>query len=594
MDPLNEYRSHWEGWRVQQAALHQRFIRLGNWRLAIGVAEAGLAWLVFGAHLITAWFLLPPLLAFIALVVWHQRVVRRRTLAERALRYYEHGLARLEDRWSGVGDPGDEFRNASHVYAEDLDVFGKGSLFQLIASARTAAGEQILANWFLSPATRDEALARQEAVRELSARLDLREDLALLGEDVRAGVHPDMLDEWGSAPAILFGPELRVLAVILVIAGLGTLAAFLGGALRVWPFLVILACDFIFIAIVRKRVARVVEAIGTSPQDLQILSLLLERLEGERFEAPKLQELRAVLDVHGFPASKRIARLGRWIELLDSSDHLLIRVIRPLVLWNEQVAMGIEAWRRESGPHVGRWLRAVGELEALSSLASLKFERPEWAFPALIENSEPCFEAEGLRHPLMPFAKCVPNDLALNAKLRLLIVSGSNMSGKSTLLRSVGLNCVLAWAGAPVAAKHMRISALQAGASIRVVDSLQDNRSRFFAEIVRTRQIVDLTKADRPVLFLLDELLSGTNSHDRRIGASGIVRGLVHSGAIGLITTHDLALANIEQDLGSGAANVHFDDKIVDGLIEFDYRLRPGIVAHSNALELMRAVGLEV
>jgi DNA mismatch repair ATPase MutS len=190
--------------------------------------------------------------------------------------------------------------------------------------------------------------------------------------------------------------------------------------------------------------------------------------------------------------------------------------------------------------------------------------------------------------------RCVPNDVLLGDGTDLLIVSGSNMSGKSTLLRSIGLNALLAWAGAPVCASELSISPICIGASIRVTDSLQDNRSRFFAEITRLRQIVDLSKGSRPVLFLLDELLSGTNSHDRKIGAAAVVRSLVRAGAIGLITTHDLALASIEEDLAGRARNVHFQDEMVDGRIEFDYRLRPGIVTRSNALALMRAVGLEI
>jgi DNA mismatch repair ATPase MutS len=322
--------------------------------------------------------------------------------------------------------------------------------------------------------------------------------------------------------------------------------------------------------------------------------LILARLEREQFESPMLRKLRSDLDVAGLPASRRIARLKRWIELLDSGDHLLLRILRPVLMWQEQAAMAVEAWRRESGPYIGRWIQAVAEFEALCSLSTLAFERSGWVFPTLLESADACFDAQTLRHPLLSTAKCVPNDVAAGSDVRLLIVSGSNMSGKSTLLRAVGLNAVLAWAGAPVAAAALRISALQVAASMRVVDSLQDNRSRFFTEITRIRQIVELTRAGLPVLFLLDELLSGTNSHDRAIGAAGIARALVQSGAIGLITTHDLALAAMEQDLRSGVRNVHFEDQIVNGEIHFDYKLRPGVVTRSNALELMRVVGLNV
>ena len=211
-----------------------------------------------------------------------------------------------------------------------------------------------------------------------------------------------------------------------------------------------------------------------------------------------------------------------------------------------------------------------------------------------IDYRKPLFDARGIAHPLLPAGVAVRNDVCLDGNLRLLLVSGSDMSGKSTLLRAVGLNAVLAWAGAPVRAHSLAISDMAIGASIRIVDSLQDGKSRFYAEITRLRQIMDLAAEPRPLLFLLDELLSGTNSHDRRIGAEGVVQALVGRGAIGLVTTHDLALADVADALQPHAANVHFEDHLENGVIAFDYRMRPGIIQKSNALELMRSVGLEV
>jgi MutS domain V len=589
-DPLAEYAARRDRWRAEQQILQRLFIRLGNARLAIGVVTVAMAIFSIARQAFSPWWLLVPIVAFVILVVWHQRVVRRRTVAERAVRFYDAGLARATDAWVGKGNPGDRFRDPAHVYSEDLDVFGKGSLFELISIARTASGEQTLAAWLRAPASRDEALSRQQAVQELTARLDLREDIALLGEDVRSQVHEAALETWGSAPPIIIPSALRIVAPLLAIAALALLFAFLAQRLPLTPFAIILVINASIMYALRKRVAQIAKSSDTPAHDLRILSLLLARLEHERFERPRLQELRAALNIQGRPASARIRTLERWVDLLDSSDHLVIRLLQPLILWREQVAAGLEAWRRQNGEYVARWVRAVADFDALSSLASLKFERPAWTFPSLLQDA-PCFDAQALQHPLMSPEKCVPNDVTLAGSLQVLIVSGSNMSGKSTLLRSVGLNTVLAWAGGPVAAAQLRISPLQVGASIRVVDSLQDNRSRFFAEITRIRDIVALTSS-HPVLFLLDELLSGTNSHDRRIGASAIVRGLVRAGAVGLITTHDLALAEIENDLAPAARNVHFDDQILDGRIEFDYRLRPGVVTHSNALELMRAVGL--
>jgi DNA mismatch repair ATPase MutS len=256
--------------------------------------------------------------------------------------------------------------------------------------------------------------------------------------------------------------------------------------------------------------------------------------------------------------------------------------------------MAIERWRKQSGPHVREWIAISGEFEALFALAGYSYEHPADPFPELADSADGWFDASGLGHPLMAEAQCIRNDLRLGGDLRLLIVSGSNMSGKSTLLRSVGLNTVLAWAGAPVRATRLSISPLRVGASIRVLDSLQDGKSRFYAEITRLREIVALSGNSVPALFLMDELLSGTNSHDRRIGASAIVRTLVDRRAIGLITTHDLALAHIAEDLQGRAVNVHFADTLEDGRLHFDYRLQPGVVERSNALDLMRSVGLDV
>jgi hypothetical protein len=562
--------------------------------LLIAVIAIFLAWLVFGKHFVPAVILLLPLAVFIALVIWHQRVIARKTCAQRAIRFYEDGLARLHDDWSGRGIAGEQYREPSHIYSEDLDVFGRGSLFELIARTRTTSAEEMLARWLLAPAAPDLALARQEAVAELRSKLNLREDIALLGEDVRSGVKTQSVTSWGDAPPVAFAPLLRPLCLALGVAGVVFLVAFFGTWVPLWPLLAVLACNFILIFLLRARVSEVLTGVETSGRDLTIVSLLVKRLEREQFESPRLRQLRAMLDIPGFPASKRIAKLGRLIDILDSSDHILVRAIRPLVLWNEQLAMTLERWRRESGRYIGPWIEALAEFEALSSLGSIAFERPHWIFPTLVDSNSGLFRAEALQHPLLAPSECVPNDVSVGETARLLIVSGSNMSGKSTLLRSVGLNAVLAWAGAPVAAAHLEISPLQVGASIRVTDSLQEHRSRFFAEITRIRQIVDLTRNGPSVLFLLDELLSGTNSHDRRIGAAGIVRGLLEAGAIGFMTTHDLALTEIDLDERLHSLNIHFEDRIINGQMEFDYKLRPGIVKRSNALELMRAVGLQV
>lgn len=610
--PRDEYAQRLALRRSASERLGRRERRLSTARLIVFLLGVALAVAVFAwKHLPATWLVLPAG-AFVALVVRHDRAIQARSRAERAAAFYERALARLgrsahdapaaahggrrdtrPPDAPALGASGESFLAPDHLYAADLDLFGPGSLFALLCAARTRAGEETLAGWLCAPAAPEEVRARQQAVEELRSRLDLREDLALLGEDVRVGLAPDALAAWATAPAVGAPRGLRIaiaLAAGLVVA---SLAATLLGAPTLPLLLATGAIAFALAATQRRRVRAIVTGVGRPGRDLALLAALLARIEAERFASPRLVAVRAALDTGGVPASRRVARLRLLVDLVDARRNQLFAPIAAATLWTTQLALAIESWRHELGPAVVRWLAAAGELEALCSLATFAYERPASSFPAIVEG-ELLFDAEELVHPLLPADRAVPNDVRLDAGLRLLLVSGSNMSGKSTLLRSVGVNAVLALAGAPVCARRLRLSPFSLGASIRVHDSLQEGASRFYAEITRLGQIVRRAENEPPLLFLLDEMLAGTSSHDRRIGASAIVRGLVARGALGLVTTHDLALAKIADELAPRAANVHFEDRLRDGQMQFDYRLRPGVVTHSNALELMRAVGLDL
>ena len=286
----------------------------------------------------------------------------------------------------------------------------------------------------------------------------------------------------------------------------------------------------------------------------------------------------------------------RLVERLDARRNQLFAPVAALLLWTTQIGLALERWRADLGPRLGGWIETVGTFEALASIARYAYENPDHVMPELTAEG-PCFEAESLGHPLIPAARRVANDLLLAREPQALVVSGSNMSGKSTLLRAAGVAAVLAQAGAPVCAASLRLSTLRVGASIRIVDSLQEGASHFYAEIQRMRQVMELAEgsAEGHAFFLLDEIFHGTNSHDRGIGAEAVLRGLLERDAIGLVTTHDLALASVADALAPRAQNVHFEDHVDDGgRIAFDYRMRPGVVTKSNALALMRAVGLPV
>jgi MutS domain V len=589
-EPRVEYARRIEA-RLEEAASHmRRFRRVGIVRLSILAVLPVLAW--FSLSGLSAWWLILPLIGFFLLAPAQQDITEARRRCERAAALYQQGLARLDDLWTGKGATGERFITGAHPYAEDLDLFGKGSLFELLSIARTRVGEDTLAQWLLEPATPEAIRTRQSAVVELRPRLDLREDLALLGEGVHTGSDARALTEWGVALPWHISSATRVIA-----KGLALLAVF---AVGLWiagygwlPLLAALLLGQLFAFKLRTPVNQVISAVDGPGRDLRLLSEVLSRLERERFTSPRLVELRAALDVEGLAPSQQIAKLNRLVELLESRRNMFFAPVALILLWPIQCAIAIEGWRQSSGPAVARWLAAVGELEALGSLAGYSYEHPNDPFPELTDAGG-CFDGEGLGHPLLPESRNVRTDLRLSDEPSVLIVSGSNMSGKSTLLRTVGTNTVLALAGGPVRARRLRLSALQIGASIRVQDSLQAGASRFYAEITRLRQIVELTKGTLPVLFLLDEILHGTNSQDRRIGADGVVRGLIERGAIGLVTTHDLALTRIAEELSSRAGNVHFEDHLEGGRMSFDYLLRPGVLQRSNALELMRSVGLDV
>ena len=592
-NPIEEYRSRLDGRRDEVRSCQRLDQLVANLRLGAAIGFFATIWVAFGARALSGWWTLLPLAAFVALVVYHDRVYRMGRRANRAVAFYERGLARVEDRWTGTGDTRTFISDETHLYATDLDIFGKGSLFELLSTARTRSGEGKLAYWLCMPASRAEILRRQQAVEELRNNINLREDLAVLGEEVEPTIHPELMKQWGMAPSRLESRRTRVIAPILAAVAVVSLIDFWFFDGSGWIAILALLAEAGVGLYYRKPVGDVAGSVDQPEKDLEILSLVLARLEREQFRSEKLRELRAALDTDGKPPSKQIARLARLIELLDSRLNMVFVLIGPLLLWTTQMAFAIEAWRRRCGPAVGRWLYAVGELEALCALAGYAYEHPADPFPEIMENGTG-FDGDDMRHPLLPVSRSVPNSVRLDGDLQLLIVSGSNMSGKSTLLRTVGINVVLGLAGAPVRAKRLRLSVLRIGATIRVLDSLQAGTSRFYAEIQRLRDIMELTKDPIPVIFLLDEILHGTNSHDRAVGAEAVVRGLVQRGAIGLVTTHDLALSQVANALAPKAANVHFQDHLENGQMVFDYRLRPGVVQKSNALELMRAVGLEV
>jgi len=589
----------------QQSAtdMGRRHFWMGNLRLVVFVLLAGLVFAMVRSGRPSAWWLLAGAVVFLMLGIRHSRIQADMEKAVRAVKWYRQGQARMEDRWAGTGDTGQEFRGADHVYADDLDLFGDGSLFQLLCVARSRIGKEFLARRLQWPQASPETIVQieawQAAVAELKMKPDFREAVFTAGSKEAINADGPALKQWAATVVSLeyrrWWPWALLLAALNATAFIQAARSFILTGSAYWtPFILLLALNGLVLYRMRKQLATLMAGLDKASDNLKSIADVLELIEHHKFEAPLLRSLHSQLLTAELPASKAIAGLGTLCELEDSRHNMVVRLIDLPLLYTMQLGLALQRWRLRHSAHIATWLDTLGEFETLISLATYAYEHPEDPFPEFLPPGAPAeLQVKDLGHPLLAATACVRNSLTLGGAGQLLLVSGSNMSGKSTLLRAVGVSTLLATIGAPVRATFMRLPALSVGASIHVSDSLRKGVSHFYAEISRIRQVVDLAKQG-PVLFLFDEILQGTNSHDRRAGAQGIVNTLLKNGAIGLITTHDLSLTALEEAFPGHITNVHFQEKFEAGKLSFDYRLRPGVVTTSNGVELMKSVGLDV
>lgn len=589
MNPQQHYDSrlsHFEG-RVAEES--RRADRVSDMRLGVFVLGIGVVLAAWWGYLDWLW-LAAPVAGFVGLMVWHEVVHRQRARAGLGVAHYQSALKRLAGNPEPCGLEA-RFPTVESLYARDLDLFGRGGLFERMCAARTAIGAQTLAGWLLAPATPEVIVARQQAAREMAAKPDFREALAMAAGAVEAKVAAEDLHRWAAESPRLDTPwRVRVAVVLTSLAVLAVPVAYFGFG----PAVVLaLAANIAFVAANKRGLAALDSSLEPIGRELRALGAVMAIFERETFASPLVREQQEALCADGTSASEAIRKLDQLTSAYESYQNQLFIVVAMYTLWPFWWGRAIERWRaRHREDLQSKWLGALGNLEALCSLGSYAFEHPDNTWPEIATDA-PRFEATALGHPLLIPTMRVCNDVAINEETRLLMVSGSNMSGKSTLLRSIGINSALALAGAPVCATQLTIAPLRIGAVIRVEDSIQRGASRFYAEIERFKALLDATTTPPALLFLADEILHGTNTKDRVAGAQALIHGLLERGAIGLVTTHDLALTEFVKQLPAGR-NVHFQDDWVNGKLAFDYRLQEGVVTKSNALELMRAIGLPV
>ena len=411
--------------------------------LLVFAAGALLLWLYAKRHILSGWGFLLPLAAFVALVIYHETILRRQAQARRAADFYRKGLNRIADKWIGQGETGERFHDPEHVYCEDLDLFGHGSLFELLSRARTRIGEQRLADWLLHPAEVGEILARQEAVTELREKLDLREWLAMLGEEAHAGLHPEEFVTWAGRSTPVSLSLWRTASAIIAVLFLASAAWVLRGGNLGWMALTIGLAAAVLLKL-RGETRQILTGAEGALADLPLLAAILERLESEQFQSARLQKLAHQLSAVAQKPSAAINRLQRLAEFLEARDNVILRVLDVPVLYTVQVALALESWRRREGAEVRRWIEAIGDAEALLSLSGYAYEHPADTFPEFSSES-PLFAGEMLGHPLLPNDRCVRNSVRLGKETQVLIVSGSNMSGKARCCERLGSTRCWRW-----------------------------------------------------------------------------------------------------------------------------------------------------
>lgn len=609
--------------RARDHAVHRdaelkRSAQISRVRLVVFLPAAGcLVWtLARGADPVRLTIAAGLFLVFGVLVFWHARVEDRAAWHDALRTVSLRAAARVARRWDDLprADAPGSIDLVHHAYALDLDLFGRASLFQWLGPAATPRGSIKLATWLLAASAPDIVLARQAAVAELAPADEWREQLAAHGElagDARQAEMEAFL-EWAEGPdpavdvslplvrgghATIFLFPLRVLVLALTASIWILLALFLLDIIDAALWLLPLVAGVILSFALAKMIHTAFNRAGAGQHAIGRYAALFEHVTTPAFVSPALRELHARLSADGQAAPACMRRLNRILGFaeLRSAAALLHFPIQAFTLWDFHVLFALDRWRRVAGPHVREWLDAVGELDALSAFATARRDNPEWGMPEIHEA--PVFIAEALGHPLITNERRVSNDVRVGPPGTLLLVTGSNMSGKSTLLRAIGLNTVLAQAGACVCAVRLRLPPCDLQTTIRVQDSLELGLSYFMAALARLKGVVDAAERRRDgrvLMYLLDEILQGTNSAERGIAVRAVARHLLDAGAIGVMTTHDLNLAG-EEPLKSSAVLVHVTESVDEqGHMGFDYRLREGLATSRNALRLMQMIGIDL
>lgn len=539
-----------------------------------------------------AWFLMALLLfpfIFGFIVNKHRKLKYKQQFLEHLSIINQEEVNRLNHKPQHFYD-GSKYQNEEHPYSGDLDIFGSRNIYHFINRSATPAGEDTLANWLSAPASKLEVEKRQEAVHELTNEIDWRQEIQASELEIQKEHDLAPLLNWTKRTEKRPGVIYLIILPILIVA-----------AIALWimdfvPFYVPLVIAIINEVIIYRNRKETEELADITSKGLSVLKKyrhIIYLIENKPFNAPYLQKLQLSFKHKNFYASVSVKRLERILEFLDARGNLFYHILNAIFLLDLQINYQALKWKSANEKYISQWFQGIGEMEAVCSIAGYAYSNPAFIYPVIVEENF-ILEAQELGHPLIPEKERINNDFQMKGKGAVSIITGSNMSGKSTFLRTVGINAVLAYAGSPVCAKNFRVSEFDIFTSMRTKDDLEAHVSSFYAELKRIRQLLNSLKENKkPMLFALDEILKGTNSHDRHAGAKALVRQLNEENCMGMVSTHDIELGVLADD-SKNIKNMSFNSDIIDDKILFDYKINEGTCRSFNASKLMEQMGIEM
>ncbi len=587
------YQQRAKDFKQRATALQERYEKFGFVRLASFIIGIALLIFLFSMNpAIATIAIFVFLAAFYRLVLWHQQLLHEKQIEEALALINQEELAFMQDDFQSFTD-GKEFIDPAHPNSIDMDIFGPYSFFQYANRTTTSMGKKRLAEYLTTVADKPEILARQEAIAELQDQLEWRQKFRAHGMSTEdAPEHLEQLKSWLAQPDFIQSNSMYkaglIIAPILAIIGLFVWIFY-------WPWyfaMVFFLPAFYLLRTTLDQVNQTHLQTTNAGETLAYYAYLIEHLEDKHFQSDKLQSLSSALDTDAKKASARLKRLSYIIHQLNLRNNPFVIILNIFALWDLQWVLRLEKWKSEQRDDLPQWFAALAEFEALLSFATVYYNRPDWVFPEITEQS--LFDATSLGHPLISPKERVPNDIQIPTAGHIKLVTGSNMAGKSTFLRTVGLNMVLAMAGAPVCAKKLSLPILELYSSMRTQDALHESTSSFYAELKRLKIIIEAVEEKPNIFFLMDEILKGTNSNDRHTGSKALITQLIKSKGSGIIATHDLELGAMAESADGAIENLCIEVAVENGKLIFDYKLKPGVSQSFNATLLMREMGIRV